>query len=465
MAHYNLLLVEDDAAIAALYKAYLEQESCNLTHVTTGAEALSLLESGELPDVVLLDLTLPDMNGQDILRWIRERELPTEVVVVTGDGALSTAVESMRLGASDFIVKPFGKERLYTTLGNVIERSRLSQMLDNYRELDQHGFGGFIGSSLEMQSVYRIIESAASSRATVFITGESGTGKEVCAESIHQHSSRAKGPFIAINCSAIPGDLIESEVFGHIKGAFTGALNDRKGAAQQADGGTLFLDEICEMDLELQPKLLRFLQTGRFQSVGSSKTREVDVRIICATNRDPLEEVRRGRFREDLYYRLHVLPIMLPPLRERDGDVLEIAQHFLALYATEEHKVFTHFSPEAERLLSEYGWPGNVRQLQNVIRNIVVLNQGETVTEAMLQKVLVPESIAGTASKPAAPKLPTAASRPATPTSQEIRRLADVEREAIEQAIAICDGNIADAAYHLGISAATIYRKKAAWRE
>src|SRR5690606_38452833 len=270
-----------------------------------------------------------------------------------------------------------------------LERQRLSRIVETYRsEIDRRSYAGFVGSSLSMQAVYRTIDAAATSKATIFITGESGTGKEVCAEAIHQKSPRRDGPFVAINCAAIPKELMESEIFGHVKGAFTGAIGDREGAAARADGGTLFLDEVCEMPLDLQVKLLRFVQLGSFMKVGGTETRQVDVRFICATNRDPLQEVAAGNFREDLYYRLHVIPLHMPPLRERERDVLDLAHHFLASFAAEEHKAFRRFAPEAEALLLSYDWPGNVRQLQNVLRNIVVLNEGETVEKAMLRDTL-----------------------------------------------------------------------------
>jgi len=302
---------------------------------------------------------------------------------------------------------------------------------------------------------------AAPSKATVFITGESGTGKEVCAEAIHAQGTRAEHPFIALNCAAIPHDLMESEIFGHIKGAFTGASAERKGAASLANGGTLFLDEIGEMDLDLQTKLLRFIQTGSFQKVGGSNLEKVDVRFICATNRDPLEDIAAGRFREDLYYRLHVVPLHLPPLRERGDDIIEIAQHFLITYAQEEGKGFTTFTPEVEVILRRYNWPGNVRQLQNVIRNIVVLHDEKSVTLAHLPAPLNTSLNKLEISHLAQPlqQTETIDNLKHTP----IKPLASVERDVIERAIKICDGNIPKAAALLEVSPSTIYRKKQGW--
>lgn len=475
----RILLVEDDVSMAAVYRSYLTGLPYQIHHEETGQGALAALQN-ESFDGILLDLSLPDMNGIEILEKVNQEEIATEVIVTTGDCSMNTAIEAMRLGARDYLVKPFSKDRLVTTLNNTFESQKLKRIVETYREeIDRHNFCGFIGSSLSMQRVYQVIDSAASSKATIFITGESGTGKEVCAEAIHQRSERQKSPFIALNCGAIPKDLIESEIFGHKKGAFTGAVSDRDGAASAANGGTLFLDEICEMELALQSKLLRFLQTGTLQKVGSDKTEKVDVRIVCASNKDPLAEVQAGNFREDLYYRLHVLPIHLPPLRERENDVIEIAQSFLTQYAEEEGKGFKRFEPETELILSNYDWPGNVRQLQNVVRNIVVLHNGDEVTQAMLPAPLdscikpvqsaAVHSMAAAAPEPMATAPAFAPSDISSPVqdqlSELIRPMADIEREAIERAIDLCGGNIPTAAHYLKISAATIYRKRNSWKE
>lgn len=327
-----------------------------------------------------------------------------------------------------------------------------------------------------MQAVYKIIELAASSKATIFIKGESGTGKELAAEAIHQLSPRStQGKLIAINCAAIPKDLMESEIFGHVKGAFTGAIGDREGAAKQADGGTLFLDEIGELDLELQSKLLRFVQSGTFRPVGGTKDIKVDVRIVCATNRDPLKEVEEGRFREDLYYRLHVIPLELPPLRERGTDIIEIGQSFLQNYAKEENKAFRSFSDESKEILKSWRWPGNVRELQNMLHNLVVLNDGDIVTTNMLptemqkQEIIsdIPaEHISNNSSKTIPNQENTRKELIFLPTKIEnLSPLSDLERAIIENAIEICDGNIPRAAGYLGVSPSTIYRKRVGWGE
>jgi two-component system repressor protein LuxO len=359
------------------------------------------------------------------------------------------------------------------TVKNILETHRLTQQVQQLtQDLDVsaggQGYFGFTGSSPVMRGVYRTIEAAAPSKATVFITGESGTGKELCAEAIHRASPRAKGPFVAVNCAAIPQDLMESELFGHVKGSFTGATSTRDGAASRADGGTLFLDEICEMDINLQSKLLRFLQTGTVQKVGGDGPQKVDIRVVCATNRDPLVEVEENRFREDLYYRLHVIPLHLPPLRERPGDALEIARVLLKRMVQEEGKGFGGFAADAEAAISSYDWPGNVRQLENSLRNAVVLHDGAELTLSMLPPPIntlkgatgAPQGAPGAGAIAAGASVASAA---AAVDDGVIRPLWMVEKEIIERAIALCDGNIPKAAALLEISPSTIYRKKVAW--
>ena len=455
----DLLLIEDSASLAAMYAEYLRDEPISIRSALTGKDALASMQEMP-PEVVLLDLKLPDISGQEILSWIKEQGLPCAIVVMTAHGSVDIAVEVMRLGAHDFLQKPFNGPRLTTTIRNVIEKNQLMHLVEDLQQTyERHAYHGFIGGCLPMQAVYKTIDAVAVSKATVFITGESGTGKEVCAEAIHLQGPLKDSPFIALNCGAIPRDLMESEIFGHVKGAFTGAVSERKGAALMADGGTLFLDEIGEMDLDLQTKLLRFIQTGIIKKVGGSKEMKVDVRFICATNRDPLQEVSEGRFREDLYYRLNVVPIHLCPLRERGGDVLMLAKHFLSVASKEENKAFVDFSPEVECILGTYEWPGNIRQLQNVIRNIVVLHNAEVVNVEHLPPPL--NSIKSNSSV----NLSTVSNKTFSSPSgdSEIRSLAAVERDAIERAIDFCDGNIPKAAALLEVSPSTIYRKKQAW--
>ncbi|CAM3765223.1 quorum-sensing sigma-54 dependent transcriptional regulator LuxO [Vibrio aerogenes] len=446
-------MVEDTASVAVLYRSYLMPlDDIDITIVGTGKEALDSLQKRE-PDLILLDLRLPDMTGMDVLREVKVIYPDVPVIFMTAHGSIETAVEAMRHGAQDFLIKPCEANRLRVTVNNAI---RKASKIKATPDATSQNYQGFIGSSQMMQDVYRTIDSAASSKASIFITGESGTGKEVCAEAIHAASKRGDKPFIAINCAAIPKDLIESELFGHVKGAFTGAATDRQGAAELADGGTLFLDELCEMDLDLQTKLLRFIQTGTFQKVGSSRMKSVDVRFVCATNRDPWKEVQEGRFREDLYYRLYVIPLHLPPLRERENDVIEIAYSLLGYMSKEEGKDFVRLSSEVTERFIHYEWPGNVRQLQNVLRNVVVLNAGREITLNMLPPPL---------NKPKETHL-----RLIHPQEednklsvQDIYPLWMTEKMAIERAIEACEGNIPKAAGHLEVSPSTIYRKLQSW--
>jgi two-component system repressor protein LuxO len=454
----RVLLVEDTPPLARLYQEYLRFEDLELETVDCGKDAMAAIARHE-PDAILLDLRLPDMDGLDVLRWARDRDVKSEVVIITAHGSVATAVEAMRDGAFDFLVKPFSSDRLNVTLKNALERRALKQMVVGMTSKRYGVFAGFIGSSLCMQEIYHVIQQAAPSGASVFVTGESGTGKELCAEAIHNLSPRASKRMVAINCAAIPRDLLESEIFGHVKGAFTGAIANRTGAAALADGGTLFLDEICDMPPDLQAKLLRFVQSGVFQSVGSSETQRVDVRFVCATNRDPLAEIAAGRFRSDLYYRLHVIPVHLPPLRDRDEDVVEIAQQFLLDFADEENKAFKTLDSETKSLFRTYAWPGNVRELENIIRNAVVMNDAEVVTPDMLPAGLarVGMPVAANDARPAT------SSREAAP--DVLRPLHEIERDAIERALAACDNNVPRAAALLEISPSTIYRKMQSWQD
>jgi two-component system repressor protein LuxO len=492
----RILIVEDTPTQAEVARALLRDLGHEIRVAETGAAAIAQALEWR-PDAILMDIELPDFSGFEAMRRLRAEGAEAAVIVVTAHGSVNHAVEAMREGAVDFIVKPFAKARLTVTLQNALEKRALASELKQVKaQLARDRFQGFIGASAPMQAVYRTIESVAASRANVFITGESGTGKELAAEAVHRASPRRAKPFIALNCGAIPRDLLESEIFGHVKGAFTGATETRLGAAKLADGGTLFLDEIGEMPLDMQVKLLRFVQTGAFQPVGGSRTERVDVRIVSATNRDALAEVEAGRFREDLYYRLYVVPVEMPALRDRGEDVLLIARHFLASFAQEEGKRFRGFAPEAEQALRAYGWPGNVRQLQNVVRNIVVLQDGPRVERAMLPAMLLravparaatPVPLAAPAVAPevvpaavpvpvpepeqdllaeAAPEAPPTW-QPAPhvePAAPVFETLAAVEKRCILAALDHTAQDVPRAAALLGVNPSTIYRKLQAWR-
>ncbi|WP_428700224.1 sigma-54-dependent transcriptional regulator [Stappia sp.] len=472
----SVLLVEDARALAETYRAYLAPQDLEVHVVTTGAEAMEHV-AAHAPGVVVLDVNLPDGNGLDVLKRIKARGAPCEVVLITGKASVNIAVEAMREGAFDFVMKPFTADRLRVTVRNALDRLQLASRLEELGgEIGADGFEGMIGRSPAMQAVYRLIGSAAPTSATVFISGESGTGKELCAHAIHALSKRAAGPLVSINCAAIPRGMQESEIFGHARGAFTGAVSERKGAMLSADGGTLFLDEVCEMDPDLQTRMLRVLQEKAVRRVGEDHMRPVDVRIVCATNRDPEAEVAAGRFREDLYYRLHVMPVELPPLRARGGDAVLIARHFLRQFAEEDGKRFRDFTADCERALAACAWPGNIRQLQNAIRRAVVLNDGELMEAGML-----PAQPQGQADIP--PPVPVPAVSPAGvgvtgipadaqagngaamrgEAGPDIRPLDTVIREAIESAISLCGGNIPRAAQALKVSPSTLYRRLQSW--
>jgi DNA-binding NtrC family response regulator len=450
----KILLIEDTPSLQMIYASALSRAGYEVVTCGTAAEGMAEFRKLRAP-VVLLDLMLPDRTGLELMQDFLEMEPQTCITVITANGSINKAVEMMRAGAHEFLVKPFDDQRLLAAVENA-RRSLRHRMPAKAETTEPDVLPPFIGRSPAMYAVYDKIRSVARSMATVFITGESGTGKELCAEAVHTTSSRARGPFIALNCGAIPIDLLESEVFGHLRGSFTGAISDKIGAAAAADGGTLFLDEICEMDLNLQTKLLRFLQTSTITPVGATRPRKVNVRIICATNRNPLEEVRRGNFREDLYYRLHVVPIHMPPLRMRGEDVIEIAEALVTRMAEEEGHVFHGLDAPVRDLFRSLPWPGNVRQLINVLRNVVVLNDGPLVTADMLPPDLHPEHM---------PDLQNSVveAEGAGLNFLAGRTLAQIERMVIEETLRRHGGSVPRAARELDVSASTIYRKLEAW--
>ena len=460
----TLLLVEDTASLQVVYRSVLEAAGYRVEVAPDGTSGLTAFRRLR-PAAVLLDIMLPDRDGLTVMQEMLEEQPDARIIVITSNGSINKAVEAMRGGAQDFLVKPFDEARFLAAVRNALrsDQPASAPAPATLAKPAPAGFRGLLGSSPAIRQVEDRVRSVARSMASVFITGESGTGKELCAQAIHDLSPRARGPFIVLNCGAIPADLMESEVFGHIRGAFPGAVNDKAGAAVVADGGTLFLDEICEMDLALQPKILRFLQTSSVTPVGAARPRRVDVRIICATNRDPTDAVRRGILREDLYYRLHVVPIRMPALRDRGDDVIGIAEAALASYAVEEGRRFTGLTDEVRKLFLGLPWPGNVRQVLNVMRNVVVLHDGELVTAEMLpDDLMVPQQ---------APPPPMAAAAPVSEAahSDELaellagRTLAQIERLAVEAAISRHSGSLPRAARELGVAASTLYRKREGW--
>ncbi len=379
----RVLIVEDLVALAIQYKTIANRLDVQVVTAGTVAQANRHIPEGPW-HAALVDLNLPDGTGFEVMQALLRAHPACSVVVITAEDSLDNAVRASEAGAFDFIEKPVEAERLQVTLRNALHAAVLSQRLASLQTEAPRQFEQFLGQSAEMQTVYKMIETVAQSNASVCITGESGTGKELAANAIHARSPRKNRNLVVINCAAIPKELIESELFGHAKGAFTGAVAERQGVFIEADKGTLFLDEIAELDLGVQAKLLRVLQTGEVKRLGEDKTRIVDVRIVCATHRNLSERVRQGEFREDLFYRLYVVPIDLPPLRARGGDVALIARDLLARYAREDGKQFADFSPEALGALNAHAWPGNVRELVNVVRAVVALHDGKTVELAML---------------------------------------------------------------------------------
>ena len=437
----RLLVVEDLVALAIQYKTIAKRLEVEVITAGTVAQAKRQIAEGPW-HAALVDLNLPDGSGFDVLAALRKAEPACSVVVITAEDSLNNAVRASEAGAFDFIEKPVESERLLLTLRNALHAAQLEQRVASLQVEAPRQFEQFLGQSAEMQTVYRMIDMVAASNAPVCITGESGTGKELAANAIHARSPRKNYKLVAINCAAIPKDLIESELFGHGKGAFTGAVADRQGVFIEADKGTLFLDEIAELDLGVQAKLLRVLQTGEVKRLGEDKTRIVDVRIVCATHRKLSDQVRRGEFREDLFYRLFVVPIDLPPLRVRSGDVGLIAGDMLQRFAKEDNKQFKGFSDEALNALSVYAWPGNVRELINVVRAVVALYDGTTVQLHMLpgnvrdklpggaQTTSVPGAIALLPATNLAANLSTTVAKViAAPEPVEVQWFADVQRD------------------------------------
>jgi two-component system repressor protein LuxO len=453
------LFIDRDALAARALAAELSAGAVGdavFDSVTSGRQALEKLRAAAY-DIVLIDLGSLDDRTETTEQAVARLAKLAEgalLVVLSDGGSVSAAVAAMRAGAHDFIAKPVSGAAFATRIGELAHRHGKARALALGSGPDHaQDFAGFIGCSTQMQFVYEQIGRIAPSSAPVFITGESGTGKEVCAEALHASGPRAARRFVAVNCAAIPRDLMESELFGTVRGAYTGAVEDRKGAVELADGGTLFLDEIGELDLSLQSKLLRFLQTGTLSRVGEAVTRQVDVRVICATNRNPMQMIADRHFREDLFYRLHVLPIHLPPLRQRPSDITVLARHFLERFAREEHKSFTGFSPETADGLIAREWPGNVRQLQNLMRRLVVMFDGGEITAEMV-------AAADIESRAFAPRAEAGAEHPPV-----ILPMWRQEQKIIEDAVATCNGNVALAAAALELSPSTIYRKRQAWAE
>ena len=442
----NLLLIDDDPDLIPDQVGQVFPAPAHRVEIAhTGAEGLARVAEVR-PDVILLDLRLPDQSGLDVLRQLRQIDARIPVVVVTVVRSAESAIEAMRQGAYDFLLKPLDLQKLDHVIGEALKVARLMRepavVLGTPPDDDQAG-EAIVGSCLAMQEVYKAIGRVADQTFPVLITGESGTGKELVARAIYQHGPRAKAPFLALNCAAIPETLLESELFGHEKGAFTGALQRRMGRFEAADGGTIFLDEIGELPVEMQVALLRVLQEQEFERIGGTESIKVNVRVLAATNRNLERAVGTGTFREDLFYRLNVFPIRVPPLRERGGDIPLLVEYLIDRYGKKAGKKFRAISKKTLELFETYDWPGNVRELQNVIERAVVLCDGETfsIDETWLKR---------TSRRPPGPEVPL------------IATVAAHERELIEAALAKSKGRIAGAsgaAAKLGIPRQTLESK------
>ncbi len=381
----NILIVDDEEVLQDVLTALIRKEGHQAFSARTGEEALTVLAREEI-DLVLLDLMLPGMSGQEVLRQIHQEDPDQVVVVITAYSSIEGAIEAMRIGAFHYIPKPFKNEEVLLTIAKGLEQRRLAQenRALKQRLRDTFGFESIIGKSQPMQQVFELIRLAAPAKSNILIRGESGTGKELVAKAIHQHSRRNHGPFVTVNSGSMPPDLLESNLFGHVKGAFTGAISNKKGLFEAADRGSIFFDEIGNIPIDTQAKLLRVIQEKEFMRLGSVETVTADVRIIAATNADLEAAVAKGAFREDLYYRLNVITIELPALRQRTEDIPLLARHFLNLYSLENEKPLKEIEPAALELLLDYSWPGNVRELENVVERAVVLSTGDTLTVNLL---------------------------------------------------------------------------------
>lgn len=447
---YKILVVDDDRGHRLMLKTVLESSGYEVALANNGSQAVEIVKASGF-DVILMDIRMAGMDGLTALKHLRPAAPHTPVVLMTAYASVKTAVEALRSGADDYLMKPLDMEELKIILEKILRIKSLQE--ENRRLKEEVGrrfdFSSIVGSSPKMKTLFEMIELVAPSEATVLLRGESGTGKELIARLIHRNSSRKKGPFVAVNCAALPETLLESELFGHAKGAFTGADRHRVGRFGQAAGGTLFLDEIGEIPVHMQAKLLRVLQEQTFEPVGSSKTITTDIRILAATNRNLNEEISAGRFREDLYYRLNVVAIDLPPLRERSGDVLLLAHHFLDIYNRRNSKLVKGMTPAAADALSAYDWPGNVRELENVIERCVILSR-----KSQLDLEDLPQSLRRT--RRGANTNPSLSPR-------SDRTLKEMEEEMIRLALAQHQGNRTQAAKTLGISRRTLQLKLKAY--
>ncbi len=433
----TILVVDDTPGTLEVLQRSLTAEGYTTYTAPNAVDALKFLEGTPI-DLVITDLKMPKVSGIDLIRHIRDNYRNTEVMMITGYATVESAVEAVKSGAEEYLAKPFTNEELFAAVRRVLEKLKRTRDASTKPPAKPEGAYGLIGESQAMQKLFAAIRKAASTSATVLITGESGSGKELVARAVHYNSARASAPFVPVNCGGIPETLLESELFGYVKGAFTGAHESRAGFFQTADGGTIFLDEIGETSLAMQVKLLRVLQDKEVRMVGDARPRKVDVRIIAATNKNLQSLIQSRAFREELYYRINVVTIEVPPLRARGGDILLLVRHFAEKFARELGKPAPRFSERALEALQNYGWPGNARELENAIQRVVVMNDGEMVE---------------------IPDLPPLARFSVLRTTGVDRTLAEVEADHIRNVLASADGNKTHAAEILGIDRKTLRNK------
>ncbi len=443
----RILVVDDEEVVRDVLSTFLRNEEYYVDLAEDGVKALQMVDAGEY-DVVLLDLMMPETDGFSVLESFRSRENCPATIVLTAFGSIERAVQATKLGAFDFITKPFKNDEVLVAVKNAAEQRRLrienARLKDTLRQ--RYNFRNIIGKSEPMQQIFSLIEQIGPRRSTVLIQGESGTGKELVAKAIHAASPRANSPFVAINCGNIPSELLESEIFGHVRGAYTGATSAKKGLFEVADGGTFFLDEVASISLEMQAKLLRVIQEREFRRLGGLDNIKVDVRIIAATNRDLQSAVADGTFRDDLYYRLNVIVIKLPPLRDRSEDIPLLAEHFCKKYCEENSRDLCTIAPPAIRVLMSYHWPGNVRELENVIERAVVLSPENTITPDLFPRNITAVQ-SGDSSQFLKADLPLK------------ERVGNFERALIMDALEKTDWNQKKAADLLSVNATTLSEK------
>jgi len=456
--HGSILIIDDEKGVRDSLRLVLEYEGYQVLKASTGQEGLDVVDSEE-PHVILLDVKMPGLDGIEVLERLDPSSTGRVVVMISGHADIATAVEATRKGAFDFLEKPLDQEKVLLTVRNAVARAHLErQNLLLRTEVDEQFT--LVAESPAMREVLRQVERVAASDARVLITGENGTGKELVARRIHNHSARAAGPFVPVNCAAIPRDLIESELFGHMKGAFTGAHSSKPGKFEVASGGTLFLDEVGDMGLQAQAKVLRALEEETIERVGGSTPIRIDVRVVAATNKDLQEEIAREEFREDLYYRLAVVPLDIPSLRDRPEDIPPLCEHFLALYAHANKRDPRPVSDSARARVLDYGWPGNVRELRNAMERLVIMSEGQVITEEDVVGVLGTGTLAGVV----APGLSAqAGSDQLLRALKETSDLADFRDEAervfLLRVLDQLDWNVSAAARTLGLQRSNLYRK------